>query len=138
MYHAEAKIHPDKPNDILQILEDLCETFALQKQFGTLNQSILETLEFFTEEVQISLNLDHSNLTATFCSENEFYRFETILEDDVLQALIDDVKVKDKTLSFQYKIQMQDSITRDRQAVLEGQRVGKLEGQIFTNFFGDY
>ena len=128
MYHAETKIHPDNPNDLLQILEDLCETFALQKQFGILNETILEILEFFTQEVQISLSLDHSNLTATLSSENESYRFETILEDNILQALIDEVTVKDKTLSFGYKIQMQDSIAEERRAVLEGQqRVERLQ-----------
>lgn len=129
MYHAEAKIHPDSPHDALQILENLCEAFTLQKQFGILSQSILETLEFFTEEIHIALNLDHSNLTATFFSENESCMFETILEDEVLQALIDEVNVKDKTLSFQYKVQMQDSIMLDRQAVLERQRVKELQIQ---------
>lgn len=122
-------IYIDKPalsksnlyNTVLQTIEDICDQYSLQKEFGvisTANQQVVEFLQEKGDDFTVDFSCFIDNDEVGFCFESTvpvFQGIESVEKGKLLAILSDNLEYQTdfKQVSFSFRAKTHLSIQRD-------------------------
>lgn len=128
MYYLETIVNLKQDKDIVQLLEDITDAFAIPEHLGILSQSLLMITNFLNQEMmQISVTVDNSKMSIGLSKIQDQEKLQMLQQDAILNRLIDKIQIENGHCRLYYQIHIrQNRLSQDRQIVFEKHLQEKL------------